>query len=160
MTVETAISRQRFPGAFSQRWSPGWCAIGAIILLVVGCASVGTSESADSTSGQDRNPGEEIETPAGPPTTTAGSDGDDSAIASMYATDCAECHGDEGAGDGPLAAPFEMPDFTDADYMEQVSDAELYEAIDRGEGAMPAFGAIYSEDEIDEMVDYIRSFAE
>ncbi len=160
MTVATLLWRQRRFSASNRRWHPVLFTVGAIILLVVGCTSVGTNGSADSDGEKDQHPGEGTEAPAGPPTTTAGSNGDDSEIASMYASDCAECHGDEGAGDGPIGAAFEMPDFTDGDYIEQLSDDELYEAIDQGTGEMPAFGDVYSEDEIDEMVDYIRTFAE
>lgn len=70
MTVETVVSRPHFSSSFSQRWHPKLCAVSTIILLMVGCISLGASGSADSSRGDDHDPTEETESPSAPQTTT------------------------------------------------------------------------------------------
>ncbi len=74
---------------------------------------------------------------------------------------CAACHGEKGAGDGPEAddLPVLTPDFTDRERMINRADPDLLWAIVRGRerGEMPAYGEELSENEIWDLVNYLRS---
>lgn len=84
-----------------------------------------------------------------------------------YMQSCANCHGVNGAGKGPAADlyPVAMPDFTDGAYMSRLSDDYLFDIIKKGgepvgkSPYMPGFGAALTDTQINELVDYIRSFA-
>jgi mono/diheme cytochrome c family protein len=90
----------------------------------------------------------------------------------LYARDCAACHGTEGKGDGPAgrrlrglqtmdpAMPRGPADFTDARRMLNASDAVLQGKILRGGmgTGMPEFGSLYTDAEIQAMVQYLRTF--
>lgn len=80
--------------------------------------------------------------------------GDASAGEPLYAENCAMCHGDDGAGDGPAGAVFDMPDLTDAEH----SDDYFFEVIAEGSGEMPGFGDAYKVEEIHDVIAYIRTF--
>ncbi|MBM4437118.1 MAG: CopD family protein, partial [Actinobacteria bacterium] len=60
--------------------------------------------------------------------------------ARLYAAECAQCHGSEGLGDGPLAAMLTPPPFNLVVHVPMHPDAELYRFIAQGiDGtAMPA----------------------
>ncbi|MBI2328670.1 MAG: c-type cytochrome [Chloroflexi bacterium] len=74
---------------------------------------------------------------------------------------CAVCHGEKGAGNGPEAArlPVPPPDFTNRERMITRSDPDLFWAIVRGRerGQMPAYAEKLSENEIWDLVNYLRS---
>ena len=84
-----------------------------------------------------------------------------------YQPVCASCHGEGGRGDGPAAsldpAP---PDFADRSRMSALSDGYLYWRIAEGgseppfESTMPAWGSVFDEQQIWQLVAYIRSFSE
>ncbi len=66
----------------------------------------------------------------------------------LYQANCARCHGDQGAGDGPDSSGLVMPDFTDQAFMAGRSAADFYQAITAGMPPnMPAFGDQLSEAE-------------
>ncbi len=91
----------------------------------------------------------------------AGLDG----AAGMYREMCAVCHGTGGKGDGPAAEGMAVKprDHTDAAYMNSLTDAQVFEIISRGGAAvgkfagMPAWGQALSEQQIWDLVRYIRS---
>lgn len=69
---------------------------------------------------------------------------------SVYATQCAGCHGTNGNGDGPLAKQLEPKPiaFSDRNRARQRSVFALYQAISQGIAgtAMPAFGQLSEQD--------------
>jgi len=90
----------------------------------------------------------------------------------LYARDCAACHGPDGKGKGP--AGLDLPgltkmdptlpkgprDFTDAGGMLAASDVLLQGKLLRGGmgTGMPEFGSLYSDEELWAMIAYLRTF--
>lgn len=79
----------------------------------------------------------------------------------LYAENCAQCHGETGKGDGPMAE-MSIPkpaDFSDAQRMREMTDGEIFYKI--GEGRMPmlSFKKKFSEEQRWQLVNLIRSFA-
>lgn len=87
-------------------------------------------------------------------------------VASAYTKLCASCHGVTGKADGPAAMVLNPrpKDFTDCKVMAHESDKMLFEIIKIGGQAaghsplMPPWGGSLTDDQISEMVSYIRSF--
>ena len=80
----------------------------------------------------------------------------------VYAMHCAECHGDAGEGDGPMAAYTGDPqpsDLTDAMWQHGSSDGEIYTAIHDGiEGTgMRNYDKELTSEDIWHVVNYLRS---
>ena len=83
----------------------------------------------------------------------------------IYRENCAPCHGESGKGDGAGARslPVRPADHTDAPGMKLRSDAFLRDVIVKGGKAMglssfmPAWQGIFKEEEIEDLVSYIRS---
>ncbi len=82
--------------------------------------------------------------------------------AELYETQCASCHGTQGAGDGPESASYPMAalDLTDATQLDAISDAGLIEVIRAGltEGGMPAFEQTLSHAEILDVYAHTKTF--
>ncbi|MBZ5654798.1 MAG: c-type cytochrome [Acidobacteriia bacterium] len=75
-----------------------------------------------------------------------------------YAIDCAMCHGDNGDGKGDLAADLKnVTDFTAPDAMKNRTDGELFYIMRKGKGEMPPEGDRAKNDDIWNLVNYIRS---
>ena len=75
--------------------------------------------------------------------------------AALYtANKCATCHGADGKGKIKNAR-----DFTDPAWQKKESDAKLAAAIRNGKKPMPPYGEKLSNDEINALVAYVRSFA-
>ena len=78
---------------------------------------------------------------------------------------CAACHGQSGKGDGPTAAalPVKPRNHTDAAYMSELTDQQIFKTIKEGGDAvgksslMPKWGGILNDQQIDDLVAYIRS---
>jgi mono/diheme cytochrome c family protein len=81
----------------------------------------------------------------------------------LYNKNCAACHGETGAGDGPVASSTASDPivFADPAYMFTRRDDVLYAKIRRGGMGtdMPNFGTLFTQDETWALVDYLRSFA-
>lgn len=83
----------------------------------------------------------------------------------LYLTFCFACHGKTGKGDGPFASrlPVKPRDHTDDQYMSQKSDQDLFNAISGGGEAfhgsrfMPFWNKTFSEEQIWDLVAYLRS---
>jgi cytochrome c oxidase cbb3-type subunit 3 len=80
---------------------------------------------------------------------------------------CVQCHGLEGKGDGPNVSdefPVDPRNFTNAEEMEKLSDADIKNVIlDGGPSAsksamMPPWGKTLTEEEVDALVKYLRKF--
>ncbi|MCK4741191.1 MAG: c-type cytochrome [Anaerolineales bacterium] len=94
--------------------------------------------------------------------------GDPSAIASgneAYVALCSQCHGEDGRGQGPDAAGLKPPpaDFTDQEQMQENTDGYLFWRISDGgdfdpyNSLMTAWGTLLSEQEIWEIISYLRT---
>jgi cytochrome c oxidase cbb3-type subunit 3 len=81
-----------------------------------------------------------------------------------YDTYCVQCHGSQRNGKGINAAQMAVQprDHTDAKAMGDLPDAQIYKAIEEGGMAvnksvlMPIWGKVLTDDEIHEMVSYLR----
>lgn len=90
----------------------------------------------------------------------------------LYARDCAACHGIDGQGNGPAGLnlpgmtkmdptmPRGPADFTDPAHMLAASDALLQGKLLRGGmgTGMPEFGSLYTDEELWALVAYLRTF--
>lgn len=79
----------------------------------------------------------------------------------IYKFMCAKCHGKEGKGDGPKAEKLDKKpsDYTQPGYFDKRSDDELFTIIVDGNLPMPSFELKLSEEDIDNVLAYIKTFA-
>jgi mono/diheme cytochrome c family protein len=78
----------------------------------------------------------------------------------LYAIDCAMCHGDTGDGKGDMASDMKnVTDFTSPDALKSRTDGELFFVIRHGKGEMPPEGDRAKDDDIWNLVNYVRSLA-
>lgn len=79
----------------------------------------------------------------------------------LYVTDCLICHGERGQGDGLIGASLRPPpaDLT-APQTKAKSDKDLRAVILDGRGAMPAWKNRLKEQDIQNVLAYIRSLGE
>jgi mono/diheme cytochrome c family protein len=83
--------------------------------------------------------------------------------ATVFATNCATCHGESGAGDGPAAVGLDpKPADLSEDHVQGNTDGALFYIITNGreDTAMPAWEAIVSEEDRWNVVNFVRTFAE
>jgi len=71
--------------------------------------------------------------------------------AKSYQSNCINCHGANGAGEIPNA-----PDFSRGERLLQ-PDNVLMETIKSGKGMMPAYRGMFTDDEILDLIAYIRT---
>jgi mono/diheme cytochrome c family protein len=94
--------------------------------------------------------------------------GDEAAVqagAKTFRNACATCHGEKGRGDGPAAEGLDPKpaSLADAGRMYDLSDGYLFWRISEGgamdpfNSAMPAWASVYSEQQIWQLVTFIRS---
>ena len=79
----------------------------------------------------------------------------------LYGYDCAMCHGKDGDGKGDMASDFKnVTDFTNPESLKNRTDGELFYITRNGKGDnMPPEGDRAKNDDIWNMVNYIKSFA-
>ncbi len=70
----------------------------------------------------------------------------------LYSRNCATCHGDDGKGTLPG-----VPDFTRGEGLFQ-SNENLLRVIRDGKSVMPAFKGILTDDEIRDLIAYLRMY--
>jgi cytochrome c6 len=70
---------------------------------------------------------------------------------------CAICHGRDGRGKTARGRRTHARDLTDANWQNDVSDERLFNSINNGRNKMPAFKKKLSENDIDALVNYVRS---
>ena len=78
----------------------------------------------------------------------------------LYGSVCARCHGADGKGGAAQAAAVKPRDFTDATFQHARTDAQIRDAIVKGRagGAMPPFGTTFTDEELDGLIQQVRSF--
>src|SRR5918996_300744 len=85
----------------------------------------------------------------------------------LYGQFCASCHGQSGKGDGPAAAALNPKprDHTDKAYMSTLSDDDLLKVIKNGGASvgksplMPPWGASLNDDQIKDVIAYVRTLS-
>jgi len=75
---------------------------------------------------------------------------------SLFAKNCATCHGKDGRAKTFKAKFNHARDLTDPDWQVSVTDERLFNSINNGRGHMPAWGKKLSETEINSLVPYVR----
>ena len=86
-------------------------------------------------------------------TTSAASGADAGAT---FNTKCAKCHGRDGRGKTSQGRRTHARDMTDVNWQNDVTDERLFNSITNGRGKMPAFKKSLKENQIDELVNYVR----
>lgn len=126
--------------------------------MLVGCGG-SSQESGTQSSGSQTT----TETPpAQPPADTGAVPADPIAHGQqVYAARCVLCHGPEGKGDGPASAALNPKprNHTDGVYMKSRTDEDLLAVIRDGKGAMPAWKSVLTEQEIQDVLKYVRTLA-
>jgi len=87
---------------------------------------------------------------------------DKTAAAALYSTHCKSCHGKEGLGDGTKAAQLKTKcgDFSSAAFQKQSDGALFYKTLE-GRDEMPSYKKkIPDQDDIWQLVHYMRGLAE
>ena len=78
----------------------------------------------------------------------------------LYGIDCAMCHGKDGDGKGDMASDMKnVTDFTKPGALKNRTDGELYFVLRHGKGEMPPEGDRAKDEDIWNLVNYIRSLA-
>jgi high-affinity iron transporter len=85
------------------------------------------------------------------------------AAARLYAERCSGCHGDDGKGDGPMAAALvpKPRNLRDAAFWRERSVEQARATIAKGKPGtmMPPFAGVLTDDEIDALARHVRAFA-
>jgi mono/diheme cytochrome c family protein len=83
------------------------------------------------------------------------------AAAPLYHDNCAQCHGEEGKGDGQEGTMYNPPpaDFTAAKSMNALTDGQIFYQISEGRKPMPSFKKKLSTEQRWQLVLFVRSFA-
>jgi cytochrome c oxidase cbb3-type subunit 3 len=80
--------------------------------------------------------------------------GDVAQGATLYADNCAACHGSEGQGGAVASQPINSPK-----YLAGVTDDGLDQVVRNGTAGMPSFGSRLSDEEIAALIAFMRSWA-
>lgn len=86
----------------------------------------------------------------------------------LYEETCAACHGNDGKGAPERQVGFDTPrpDFTDCSFASREPDSDWIAVAHQGgpvrgfSSNMPAFGAVYAEDDLQKIMEHIRGFCE
>jgi len=73
-----------------------------------------------------------------------------------YSAKCVKCHGRDGRGKTTQGRRTHARDITDANWQNDVTDERLFNSISNGRGKMPAFKKSLNENQIDELISYLR----
>ncbi len=71
-------------------------------------------------------------------------------------SNCAMCHGADGKGQTPAGKSMKAGDFTSSD-VQNLKDSELQNIIENGKGKMPAYKSKLKDEEVEQIVAYIRT---
>jgi mono/diheme cytochrome c family protein len=78
--------------------------------------------------------------------------------ASLYKSKCAACHAPDGSGDTPAGKAMSVVDLR-GDEVQKMTDAQLIDATTNGKNKMPAYKGKLTDDQIKQLVGYIRQLA-
>jgi mono/diheme cytochrome c family protein len=80
----------------------------------------------------------------------------------LFQQNCIQCHGVDGRGDGPQAADLNPAPTDFRLHLPLHTDPQFYAFIEKGYpgSAMPAFGDTFSEEDIWNLVNFLRTFGE
>jgi mono/diheme cytochrome c family protein len=128
-------------------WIVGFVGLLALAFLAFGCGGKPQSQ--------------QTQTPPPPGGTTVSKLPDFAAGEKVFEAYCVLCHGAGGKGDGQGGKALNPPprDFTDRKVMSVLTDDQLKEIIKNGKGAMPAWGSTLKDEDITNVLRYIRGFA-
>lgn len=76
--------------------------------------------------------------------------------ADLFKGKCASCHGATGAGDTAMGKSMKLKDLGSAE-VQKASDADLTNVIAKGKKPMPGYEGKLTNDQIQEVVKYIRT---
>lgn len=75
----------------------------------------------------------------------------------LFKQRCVLCHGDDGKGATTLGKQMKAMDLNSSKVQIQ-KNAALKQVITNGKGNMPPFGAVLSDDQINQLLKYVRTF--
>ena len=75
---------------------------------------------------------------------------------STYNAKCVKCHARDGRGKTYWGKRTRARDLAEAGWQDDVTDERLFNSISNGRGKMPAFKKSLKENQIDELVNYVR----
>jgi len=78
--------------------------------------------------------------------------------ADLFKSKCAICHSADGSGSGPVGKSLNIPDLR-SDVVQKSSDADLIGFVTNGKNKMPTFKEKLTEDQIKQLVAYVRELA-
>lgn len=73
----------------------------------------------------------------------------------IFKTKCVLCHGPDGSGNTPLGKQLQAANLRSKE-VQKLSDAELHKIVHDGQANMPSFADQLSDDEIDQVIQYVR----
>jgi cytochrome c6 len=76
--------------------------------------------------------------------------------AALFKAKCAPCHGPDGKGETPMGKAVKARDLG-SDEVQKESDAQFTETISNGKGKMPAYKGKLTDDQIKQLVSFIRT---
>ena len=77
--------------------------------------------------------------------------------ASIFSQNCAGCHGADGKAQTTTGKQLNAADLTSST-VQQMSDAQITKVVKHGNGKMPAIGQNLSDDEVKDVVAYVKQF--
>jgi cytochrome c6 len=80
----------------------------------------------------------------------------DNAGETLFKQKCAACHGADAKGETSMGKTLKVRDLGSDDVQKQ-TDAQLTEIVENGKGKMPAYKGKLTDDQIKQLVGYIRS---
>ena len=79
--------------------------------------------------------------------------------AGVFQRSCASCHGVGREQKVALGFKVAPPDLADATLQKRLADADFRKVIREGKGQMPPFGKMLDEEEVNDLLGYLRSLA-
>jgi mono/diheme cytochrome c family protein len=83
---------------------------------------------------------------------------EDSPGASLFRSNCVICHGGDASGNTALGKKFKVRDLKSPD-VQKATDAELFDVISKGKKPMPGFADRLKDEQIRQIISYLRDLA-